>query len=211
MQMDLLDNPKIKQIKPRYLLLALHPAVLLLIAFISCTTIDSGSVGIRFKKWSSDASQYGGVLGTCKGWVWYNPITQKIFEYPIYVQRKTYEPFRVNAKDASEFTMDPTIAYRLDPDKATAVFTKYRKTLGEIEDGYIRTCIYEAYRTCANQYTSDYLMSHRGEFESEVRQTPGGEPLVGRIPGGGIHVADHPSANRSPKPSTPRTRPYRMR
>ena len=73
MQMDLLDNPKIKQIKPRYLLLALIPAVLLLIAFISCTTIDSGSVGIRFKKWSSDASQYGGVLGTCKGWVWYNP------------------------------------------------------------------------------------------------------------------------------------------
>ena len=170
MQMDLLDNPKIKQIKSRYLLLALIPAVLLLIAFISCTTIDSGSVGIRFKKWSSDASQYGGVLGTCKGWVWYNPITQKIFEYPIYVQRKTYEPFRVNAKDASEFTMDPTIAYRLDPDKATAVFTKYRKTLGEIEDGYIRTCIYEAYRTCANQYTSDYLMSHRGEFESEVRK-----------------------------------------
>lgn len=170
MQMDLLDNPKIKQIKSRYLLLALIPAVLLLIAFISCTTIDSGSVGIRFKKWSSDASQYGSVLGTCKGWVWYNPITQKIFEYPIYVQRKTYEPFRVNAKDASEFTMDPTIAYRLDPDKATAVFTKYRKTLGEIEDGYIRTCIYEAYRTCANQYTSDYLMSHRGEFESEVRK-----------------------------------------
>ena len=71
MQMDLLDNPKIKQIKSRYLLLALIPAVLLLIAFISCTTIDSGSVGIRFKKWSSDASQYGGVLGTCKGWVWY--------------------------------------------------------------------------------------------------------------------------------------------
>lgn len=147
-------------------------AIVLLVALACacCTTIDSGSVGIRFKKWSSDASQYGGVLGTCKGWVWFNPITQKIFEYPIYVQRKTYEPFRVNAKDASEFTMDPTIAYRLDPDKATTVFTKYRKTLDEIEDGYIRTCIYEAYRTCANQYTSDYLMSHRGEFESEVRK-----------------------------------------
>lgn len=144
--------------------------LLVALACACCTTIDSGSVGIRFKKWSSDASQYGGVLGTCKGWVWFNPITQKIFEYPIYVQRKTYEPFRVNAKDASEFTMDPTIAYRLDPDKATTVFTKYRKTLDEIEDGYIRTCIYEAYRTCANQYTSDYLMSHRGEFESEVRK-----------------------------------------
>ncbi len=136
----------------------------------SCTTIDSGSVGIKFMKWSSNADQYGGVIGTCQGWVWYNPVTESIFEYPIYVQRKTYEAFSVNAKDASTFMMDPTIAYRLNPDKATQVFTKYRKSLNEIEDGYIRTCIYEAYRTCANQYTSDYLMANRGEFESEVHK-----------------------------------------
>lgn len=164
------NHLRIPHFNLRRLLFAILPLAALAAAFVSCTTIDSGSVGIRFKKWSSDASQYGGVLGTCKGWVWYNPITQKIFEYPVFVQRKTYEAFRVNAKDASEFTMDPTIAYRLDPEKATDVFTKYRKTLAEIEDGYIRTCIYEAYRTCANQYTSDYLMSHRGEFETEVRK-----------------------------------------
>ena len=136
----------------------------------SCTTIDSGSVGIRFLKWSSDDAQHGGVIETCRGWVWYNPITQAIFQYPTFVQRKNYEAFAVNAKDASVFMMDPTIAYRLDPSMATSVFTKYRKSLPEIEDGYIRTCIYEAYRTCANQYTSDYLMANRGEFESQVRQ-----------------------------------------
>lgn len=144
--------------------------VVCIVCFASCTTIDSGSVGIKFKKWSNSIEDRGGVIGTCKGWVWYNPITQKIFEYPTYVQRKTYEPFAVNAKDASVFTMDPTIAYRLNPDMATSVFTKYRKSLSEIEDGYIRTCIYEAYRTCANQYTSDYLMANRGEFENEVRK-----------------------------------------
>ena len=136
----------------------------------SCTTIDSGSVGIRFYKWSSDNDKHGGVIETCKGWVWHNPITQSVFEYPTYVQRKTYEPFSVNAKDASTFTMDPTIAYRLNPDKATQVFVKYRRSLHQIEEGYIRTCIYEAYRTCANQYTSDYLMANRGEFEAEVRK-----------------------------------------
>ncbi len=145
-------------------------ASLMALALTNCTTIDSGSVGIRFLKWSSDTDRQGGVVETCNGWVWYNPITQDIFEYPVYVQRKTYEPFAVNAKDASTFTMDPTIAYRLDRDKATQVFTKYRKSLWEIEEGYIRTCIYEAYRTCANQYTSDYLMANRGEFESEVRK-----------------------------------------
>ena len=142
----------------------------MLIFINCCTTIDSGSVGIRFYKWSSDSGKQGGVIGTCKGWVWYNPITQNVFQYPIYVQRKTYEPFSVNAKDASIFTMDPTIAYRLDPDKSVQVFVKYRKSLKEIEEGYIRTCIYEAYRTCANQYTSDSLMANRGGFENEVRK-----------------------------------------
>lgn len=136
----------------------------------SCTTIDSGSVGIRFYKWAANEDQKGGVIGTCRGIVWYNPFTQRIFEYETFVQRKNYSPFTVNAKDGSIFTMEPTIAYRLDPDKALHVFVKYRKRLTEIEDGYIRTCIYEAYRTCANTYSSDYLMGNRGEFEMEVRK-----------------------------------------
>lgn len=85
------------------------------------------------------------------------------------VQRKNYEPFTVNAKDASVFTMDPQLAYHINPDKATDIFVKYRKPIEELENGYIRTCIYEAYRTCANAYTSDSLMSHRASFESDVR------------------------------------------
>lgn len=153
----------------KYILGGAIVLLLFLLGKNCCTTIDSGSVGIKFYKWSSDDDKYGGVIGTCKGWVWYNPITQNVFEYPIFVQRKSYEAFAVNAKDASIFTMDPTLAYRLDPDKAVKIFTKYRRTLGEIEDGYIRTCIYEAYRTCANQFTSDSLMANRGSFEMDVR------------------------------------------
>ena len=134
-----------------------------------CTVIDSGEVGIKFHKWSTSEADYGGVEGTCHGWVFYNTYTTDIFKYPTFLQRKNYDPFNVNAKDASTFTMDPTIAYRIDPDKACNIFTKYRKGIQDLEDGYIRTCIYEAYRTCANRYTSDSLMSHRAEFESDVR------------------------------------------
>jgi len=135
----------------------------------SCTVVDSGEIGIKFHKWSSNENDYGGVEGTCKGWVFYNPITTNIFTYPTYIQRKNYKPFQVNAKDASEFTMDPTIAYRISPEKACDIFTKYRVGINELEEGYIRTCIYEAYRTCANQFSSDSLMSNRAIFESEVR------------------------------------------
>ena len=56
----------------------------------SCTTIDSGSVGIKFKRYSSNSSEQGGVVGTCKGFVWYNPFAQSVYEYPIFTQRKGY-------------------------------------------------------------------------------------------------------------------------
>ena len=110
----------------------------------SCTTVDSGEIGIRFHKFSGSDESYGGVEGTCRGWVWYNPFTESVFTYPTMVQRKNYEKFTVNAKDASVFTMDPQLAYHINPDKAAAIFVKYRKPIEEIENGYIRTCIYEA-------------------------------------------------------------------
>jgi len=142
----------------------------LIVLNASCTVIDSGEIGIKFHKWSANEQDYGGVEGTCKGWVFYNPITTSISSYPTYIQRKNYEAFNVNAKDASVFSMDPTIAYRINPEKACDIFTKYRKGIEDLENGYIRTCIYEAYRTCANQYTSDSLMSNRANFERDVRQ-----------------------------------------
>ena len=135
----------------------------------SCTTVDSGEIGIRFHKFSGDSDTYGGVEGTCRGFVWYNPFTEDIFTYPTMVQRKNYEKFTVNAKDASVFTMDPQLAYHINPDKAADIFVKYRKPIEELENGYIRTCIYEAYRTCGNAYTSDSLMSNRAKFEADVR------------------------------------------
>ena len=144
--------------------------LLVIIFFACCTVVDSGEVGIKFHKWSASEQDYGGVEGTCKGWVFYNPITTDVFTYPTFTQRKQYETINVNAKDASLFEMDPTIAYRIDPSKACDIFTKYRVGVKELEDGYIRTCIYEAYRTCANQYTSDSLMGNRANFERDVRQ-----------------------------------------
>ena len=140
-----------------------------MVMFSSCTTVDSGEIGIKFKKFASDESSYGGVEGTVRGWVFYNPLTESVFTYPTMVQRKNYEKFTVNAKDASVFTMDPQLAYHINPDKAAAIFVKYRKPIEELENGYIRTCIYEAYRTCGNAYTSDSLMSNRAKFEADVR------------------------------------------
>ena len=87
-------------VKPYYRVLAYGGGVIALIFILfatCCTVVDSGEVGIRFHKWSLNEQDYGGVEGTCKGWVFYNPITTNVFTYPTFTQRKQYETFSVNA------------------------------------------------------------------------------------------------------------------
>lgn len=135
----------------------------------SCVKIvDNSEVGIKFKKFS--LNEQGELKASpATGWIFYNPFTTKVFKYPVYVQRVDYDEFTVTTKDAAVFKMDPNIAYWLNRDKAVYVFDKYRRSIRDIEKGYIKTCIYDAYRITANAYTSDSLMSNRSEFEANVR------------------------------------------
>lgn len=145
----------------------------LFIAFValsvtSCTLVDSGEVGIKFRKFGL-TDQGALIAQPVSGYVTYNPITEDVFTYPVYIQRVDYKPFTVTTKDAAVFTMDPILAYNVIRDRATDIFTKYRKPLEFIESGYIRTCVYDAYRVTANSYTSDELMANRADFEQKVR------------------------------------------
>ncbi len=144
--------------------------VVLLIAVGSCTKmVDNSEIGIKFKKFS--LTDQGELISTqVSGLTFYNPITTSVFTYPVFIQRVDYAPFNVTTKDAATFSMDPLLAYQLDRTKASYVFNKYRRSLRDIEQGYMRTCIYDAYRISANNYTSDELMGNRAKFEQEVRQ-----------------------------------------
>ena len=143
--------------------------VVVLSALIRFTRVDSSEVGVKFNKLS--LTEQGTLDATAvTGYVFFCPITTDVFKYETYVQRVDYEPFTVTTRDAAIFTMDPTMAYFLNRSKAVDVFFKYRRPLRDIEDGYMRTVIYDAYRITANGYTSDELMANRAKFESEVRQ-----------------------------------------
>ena len=142
--------------------------VLCLLCATCCTGVDSSEVGIKFKKF--DLTEQGTLKATpVSGWTFYNPITTSVYTYPVYIQRVDYTPFTVTTRDAAIFEMDPVLAYQLNRDKATEVFATYRRPLKDIEQGYMRTCVYDAYRIVANGYTSDELMGSRAKFEAEVR------------------------------------------
>lgn len=143
-------------------------AAMFIINSCACTIVDNSEVGIKFNKFSiTDQGKLEAVPVT--GYTFYNPFTTSVFTYPVFVQRVDYPAFSVNTKDAAVFSMDPVLAYRINRDNATDIFTKYRKPLADIEAGYMRTCIYDAYRITANKYTADELMSSRAEFETQVR------------------------------------------
>ena len=142
--------------------------VVLMSCCVRCTKVDSAEIGIKFNKLA--LTQEGTLdAAPVSGYVLYCPITTDVHTYPLFVQRIDYTPFVVTSKDAATFTMDPVLAYQLNRDMAIKVFQKYRKPLEDIEQGYMRTIIYDAYRITANRYTSDSLMSNRAQFESEVR------------------------------------------
>lgn len=152
----------------KYTILIVVILFLAQLCLLRCTRVDSSAVGVKFNKLSlTDQGTLDASPVT--GYVFYCPITTDVFKYPTYVQRVDYTPFTVTTKDAATFTMDPTMAYYLNRDKAVDVFFKYRRDLREIESGYMRTVIYDAYRITANNYTSDELMANRARFESEVR------------------------------------------
>lgn len=135
--------------------------------FISVERIDAGCVGIRVNLVGDNRGVDD--IEEVTGWVVYMPIFTAIYEFPVYTQVKDYDPFKVNAKDGSEFTVDPTFSYYVDQNKVTSIFRQYRRNLDEIEDGYLRNVVFNCYRDITNTYLSDSLISNRPQFEGQVQ------------------------------------------
>jgi regulator of protease activity HflC (stomatin/prohibitin superfamily) len=148
---------------------------LLITLFFSCERIDAGHVGVK-------VNLYGTGKGVddvteCTGMVFYNPFTTKIYEFPTYIQHKEYtktedgdNSFIVNSKDGSEFHVSPIVNYSVQRERVPFIFAKYRRSLPEIEEGFLKTAVYDAFRLATNKYTADELISNRAVFEVEVRR-----------------------------------------
>jgi regulator of protease activity HflC (stomatin/prohibitin superfamily) len=139
--------------------------------FFSCERIDAGHVGVKVNlygdgKGVSDVTEVTGM-------VFYNPFTQNIYEFPTYVQHKEYtgeNSFIVNSKDGSEFHVSPIINYSVQREQVPSIFSKYRRSLESIEEGFLKTAVFDAFRLATNKYTADELIGNRQQYEIEVRK-----------------------------------------
>jgi regulator of protease activity HflC (stomatin/prohibitin superfamily) len=147
----------------------LFSAVLFMVLFASCNErIDAGHEGLLVKMYGDEKGVQDVSLVT--GRVWYNPFTEDVHEVPTFVQTVDYEPFTVNAKDGSVFTIDPTISMKVESGKASAIFSKYRKPLNEVVENTISNHIKDVYRIEFNKFTTDEIISNREKFEDGVQK-----------------------------------------
>ena len=145
--------------------------VLSIFLFSSCERIDAGHVGVKVNLYGDDK----GVADVTEvtGIVFYNPLSSNIYEFPTFIQHKEYKgenSFVVNSKDGSEFQVSPIMNYSVQRDKVPTIFSKYRRPLEDIEEGFLKTAVYDAFRLATNKYTADELISNRAVFEIEVRR-----------------------------------------
>ena len=146
--------------------------------FFSCERIDAGHVGVKVNQYGDNKGVDDVVAVT--GMVFYNPFTTTVYEFPTFIQHKEYKgenSFVVNSKDGSEFNVSPIMNYSVQRDKVPTIFSKYRRPLEDIEEGFLKTAVYDAFRLATNKYTADELISNRAVFEVEVRRLLDGQLL----------------------------------
>ena len=143
-------------------------ALFMMLGFSSCgyERIDAGHEGIKVNLYGSDKGVDNTSLVT--GAIWYNPFTESVYEYPTFVQTVDYKPFTINAKDGSEFKVDPTISLKLIDGKTPEVFKKYRKDLDEIIEGTMYNYVKDAFRVQLNKFTTDEIVSMRDSIEIAI-------------------------------------------
>ena len=136
------------------------------ITLTSCTRIDAGHEGIKVNLYGSNKGVDNVSIVT--GMAWFNPLTEKVYEYPTFVQTVDYPAFTINAKDGSEFTVDPTLSIKMIDGSSPAIFKKYRKPVEEIIDGTLYNYTKDAFRVQLNKFTTDEIVSKREEVESAI-------------------------------------------
>lgn len=150
--------------------------IFLIILFFSCTeNITPGNVGVIYDR---TVRSHGGVLQTPKtGFIWVNPITQRVAEYPI-ATRTVYltkaktegsegdDSFALPSKEGQSMSVDINFSYSIDAAKAPMLYAKFRgQDIEVIEQSYIRSNIKSAMQDVSGTYS---ILEIYGEKRSEI-------------------------------------------
>jgi regulator of protease activity HflC (stomatin/prohibitin superfamily) len=141
-----------------------------------CTRIGPGYAGIKVNLSGDDKGVQKAPL--VSGWVFYNPLSTDVLEYPTFVQTATWtkdntpnEETIFNSKEYMAIAADVSLSYSIQRDKIPEFYVKYRANqLETFTHGIMRNVARDAFAEVASKYAVDDLLGAKKEaFLSEVR------------------------------------------
>jgi len=146
--------------------------VIFSIVFCACTMtrVDTGHVGVKVKLAGSDRGVQDMQLKT--GWVWYNPLTENIIEFPVSVQniilsankhegadpkdkeheRNVDESITFSSVEGVNANADIGFSFHIDPAQAPKLYARFRQNdMRELAYGYMRNVLREAFNEVASK------------------------------------------------------------
>ncbi len=120
----------------------------------SCTRVDPGHVGIRVKLAGSARGVQDAPI--VSGWVFYNPITEMVVEFPTSVQNIVWtkdahegspndESITFASNEGVTVNADVGLAFHIEATKAPRLYARFRqRDVSVLAHGYIRNVVREA-------------------------------------------------------------------
>lgn len=142
-----------------------------ILAACTMTRVDVGHVGVKVKLAGSDRGVQDMQLKT--GWVFYNPLTEQVVEFPTSVQNiilsaSKHEGAAKGDKENGDHNVDESItfssiegvnatadvgfSFHIDPAQAPHLYARFRQTdMRELAYGYMRNVIRESFAEVASK------------------------------------------------------------
>ena len=125
------------------------------------TRIDPAHVGIRVKLAGSNRGVQD--MPVVTGWVFYNPLTEQIIEFPTSIQNVVWaqsihegaghdESITFSSSEGVNVNADIGLSFSIEPSKVPHLYLRFRKTdLMELANGYVRNSMREAFSDVASR------------------------------------------------------------
>jgi len=144
----------------RLLFVIVTGAIVLWIGCSSITRVDAGHVGVRVKL----AGSARGVqdMPTVQGWVFYNPLTEQIVQFPTSVQNVVWtqaptegsphdDSITFSSKEGASVNADIGIAFHIEPTVAPKLYARFRQpNLSILANTYVRNTVRESFNEFAS-------------------------------------------------------------
>jgi regulator of protease activity HflC (stomatin/prohibitin superfamily) len=150
-----------------------------ILSAMTLTRIDSSHVGIRVKLAGSDRGVQD--IPSVTGWVFYNPLTEQIVEFPTSVQnvvwtasphegRAVDESLTFSSQEGVNINCDIGLSFHIEPSLAPHLYLRFRQPdLLLLADGYVRNAVREAFNDVASRMAvQDIYGAGKGKLITDV-------------------------------------------